>query len=282
MNESWNSESLLQVCRSPNLSAQHGNAMVEFFILTLVMVPLLVSLPLLGKISDANQALVQASRYGAFETTVAKPNTAAISQAIKQRFYAAPEQAITSDARVDAGSINNYWQMTASSGDSDHLLKPSSPLKVSSRHQPITDNTVASLSSAIISAGNVLTSISHDTQWDLEKKGLYTISLEAAMTKPHMIDDNSQCGNYKDTMSCIVRSTTILVDEWTSGSVDTAEDRSRALVPAGVFRPVGKVLAKIGEIPLLEELKGLDDAFGKVDAGQVPGDRLGPWLEAGE
>jgi hypothetical protein len=57
---------------------QSGQSLAEFSVALVVLVPLLLIVPLLGKYIDMNQAALQASRYVAWEKTV-DPRTLGIA-----------------------------------------------------------------------------------------------------------------------------------------------------------------------------------------------------------
>lgn len=262
---------------------QTGNALTEFFVLTLVMVPALTAIPILSKISDANQSVVQASRYVAFEATLGSKSTAQLSDEVSNRFLADPSLVISTETGVEDHAVNRFWQITNSEGDADQLLKPLSHSFIRVHNQSIPDRQLAAVSSGLVNSGDLLTGVISNADWRLEKRGLITATVSSSLNRPAFIvgDDSGSgdesCPPTEDTMGCISRSTAIFIDEWYSGSANQAEERSRALVPAAVFRPLGNVLAKMGHLPLMEELRGLEDAFGKVDSSQVPEDRLGSW-----
>lgn len=103
-----------------------GQSIVEFLVLALVLVPLFLTLPLLGKYLDLAHATEQAARYAAFETTVSGPAAPARTEArlaaeIRQRFFS------TSDAPIRTG---------ASVGDT-HAER--NPLWSDHRGQPLID-----------------------------------------------------------------------------------------------------------------------------------------------
>jgi len=262
---------------------QAGSALTEFFVMTLVMVPAFAAIPILAKISDANQSVVQASRYVAFEATLGSKSSAQLSDEVNNRFMADPSLAISTEARVHGHAVNKFWQITNSEGNEDQLLKPLSHSFIRVHNQSIPDRKLAAVASGLVDSGDLLSGVISNADWRLEKRGLITATVSSSLKRPALIagDDSGSgdesCPATEDSMGCISRSTAIFVDEWYSGSAHQAEKRSRALVPAAVFRPLGNALAKMGHLPLMEEMRGLDDAFGKVDSSQVPEDRLGPW-----
>lgn len=266
-------------------SRQQGNALTEFFILSLVMVPALLSIPLLGKIGNVNQAAVQASRYAAWEKTIhsgsgdSGKDVETLTKEVKNRFFADTDLAVVSGAGLRGNSKNAFWAITSTGGDADSLISPVSPLTLTVENKSIPNSAVQNVSSGVVTIGNALSKAIPDSEWTLEKRGFYVATVSSEIKNPGIFSAAAGCGDSKETLSCIARHTAILVDDWSSSSSEQAENRSRSLVPATVLRPVANVVAQIGDIPLLWELKALKNAFGTVDSEQVPADRLGPWME---
>ena len=79
---------------------QHGQAMVEFVIAMLVLLPIFFMIPILGKYLDIKMATISAARYEAWERTVAYPSStswaqhtktqAVLRQEVIDNFYAPP------------------------------------------------------------------------------------------------------------------------------------------------------------------------------------------------
>lgn len=83
---------------------QRGQATIEFVVLALVLVPILIAIPLLGKYIDVNQATEQASRYVAFEAAARNTSNAwktdtELGVEVRRRFFS------NSDAPVKTGDV---------------------------------------------------------------------------------------------------------------------------------------------------------------------------------
>jgi len=80
---------------------QTGSALVEFIVVSAVLIPIMFGIPMIGKMIDLKQTTAQASRYSAWETTVSD----APAQNVDQRFF--------SDASAPIGSTevgpNTLW-----------------------------------------------------------------------------------------------------------------------------------------------------------------------------
>jgi hypothetical protein len=68
---------------------RRGSALTEFVILIIVMIPLFLAIRMIGNLVDLKQSAVQASRYAAWEATVANGEGAYSSEPaeIKTRFF---------------------------------------------------------------------------------------------------------------------------------------------------------------------------------------------------
>ena len=100
-----------------------GQSIVEFLVLAIVLVPLFLTLPLLGKYLDLAHSTEQAARYAAFETTVFGPavparTDASLAAEIRQRFFSTPDAPIRTGASVSdtPAHRNPLW--------SDHRGQP--------------------------------------------------------------------------------------------------------------------------------------------------------------
>lgn len=106
--------------RLPAASSHAGQAMIEFLVAALTLVPLFLLVPMIGKYLDVKQATIAASRKLAFECTVryqdcedldAHPSFA---DEIRTRFYAGDGALVLTndrpeDAAIEAGEGNPLW-----------------------------------------------------------------------------------------------------------------------------------------------------------------------------
>lgn len=97
------------------LPRQRGQSTVEFVVLALVLVPLVLIVPLLGKYMDIAQVAAVASRYAAFESTVSHSGAlggwksdALLAQEVRRRFFSNSEAPVkTDDAAGDFNAHRN-------------------------------------------------------------------------------------------------------------------------------------------------------------------------------
>lgn len=105
-------------------TSAYGQSTTEFLVLSLVLAPLFLALPLLGKYIDLAHASEHAARYLAFETAITGPNRPTPTQAdlavqVRQRFFAAAEVPILTPTGTDStatGERNPLW--------TDHRARP--------------------------------------------------------------------------------------------------------------------------------------------------------------
>jgi hypothetical protein len=96
--------------RSPR---QSGQALVEFLVAAIVIVPLFILLPLLGKYHDVKQTSIAASRKLAFECTVRYQDCESLNQnpafadEIRTRFFAGNGAPVLSNDRTPADALTN-------------------------------------------------------------------------------------------------------------------------------------------------------------------------------
>ena len=87
--------------------------MAEFLVVCLVLIPLFLAIPLLGKYMDINHSAAQGSRYVAWERTVwtpAKKSSTQLENEVRNRVFTAPGTALsTSDGAAPPHHYNPLW-----------------------------------------------------------------------------------------------------------------------------------------------------------------------------
>jgi hypothetical protein len=106
-----------------NRHHQSGQATVEFVVAALVLVPLFIAIPLLGKYADLFQASESASRYVAFEgmarnSSSAWKSDAELSLEVRRRFFS------NSDAPVKSGDAAGDFIANRNPMWTDHAGNP--------------------------------------------------------------------------------------------------------------------------------------------------------------
>lgn len=243
-----------------------GAALVELTVLLLVMIPLLVAVPAIGKLVDLRQRSVLASRYAIWEATVASPGDDRPA-ALKSRFFDRGDQPLASQPSSDAEHA--LWGDVARTGDgplADTDIRIDAESVAAGPWQGgVGDLEMAgSIGSAIASAGQML----GGSDWDIGKTALTRADIAVNVRSNAWFDALTiECG---DAGGCVRESGVLLVDGWSAGDDEQARERVRALVPAARLEQVGDLLSQLGRLPILRELRDMDGMFGHVDMAPLP------------
>ena len=299
-----NQESTVCFLSETSKRKQAGSALTEMIVLSLVMVPLMFTIPMLGKLIDLKQQTIQASRYLAWQQTHAPQqgrNTVRTQNELRQRFFSSAELPVTTmpeentsrfaahhlwgdgaslhSANRDAADVPEMWE-SLNFSDSVQIKDDTSTFSVNENGLP---GPARLVSEGVNLATSLVENLSSSAQWDVETEGVYAvdISLEAevgSLLTPqgsNCIQTNEQgegAGSHTDTI-CLGIRTAILADGWSAATDDQARRRVQTMVPATVLDPLGEVLSVLGQLPILKELRPLDDSFGHVDTTVLPLDR---------
>ena len=269
-----------------------GSAMVEFALLLGVMLPVGLGVAMLGKLADLTHTTEQASRYATWEATVySRSALATQSSAVENRFYARPDNLLTSNAgdaqqQNDEGDnahgLNPLWGTPAGnqgtlralasvSRDAQQRVVPSYEFDTGAAPlSTITGNTVAVIARPLSGfRGN---------SWGLTADGLLRSGIEVAVeATPLLPGSQARCGTAtEDTQAntaqhaCVRSAGVILADGWAASDDAHAASRVRSLVPASAMGYVGEGLSALLGSLLFPELDPLDEAFGYVNMDVLP------------
>lgn len=266
-----------------------GQSTTEFVVLALVLTPLLLAVPLLGKYLDLTQHASQASRYAAFEISVRGPVTvkdeATVAAEARRRLFSTSDAPIkTNDVAGDfAGMRNPLW--TDFRGD--HFLPRFAD---SIAHDAARESRAAPARALAVFAGA--------NGFKLAEDNLYTARINVMPEGP--LDFKFWSDANPGVNLRMNRQTGILIDAWNAASADEVRDRIEnagpssppLLVPSfnpNPLRALTDNLADLGPYPvwllkaqgatlgLLPTLLGEPKPdFGKHDPNIVPCDRLDP------
>lgn len=271
------------------LKIQKGNAMTEFVVLAMVMVPVMAFIPVLGKMSDTNQATIEAARYVAWERTVSDASQKSDSQIateVSNRFFRRDSVAIESDQGLldEEQFRNQFWSSGKDeNGDSVSLINADeNNLFVSTSNQSIPSNTGAGqLSDGISAIGSAMEGFIPGANWDLEANGFYVAEVGVNVASNRFLSSGQDCsGQASDAVSsCMNRRNAIFVDAWNSESPDQTKERVKALVPGGALEPVGDFMSNLGSMPLFKELGRMKGIFGDVKEDVLPLDRYSEGIQ---
>lgn len=241
---------------------QTGQSTVEFVVLSLVMVPLLLIVPLLGKYMDIAQTTAEASRYTAFEGTVRHSSSADgwksdadLATEVRRRFFSNSDAPIkTNDAAGDfTAHRNTLWF--------DHRGDPLLPQFAKNVGVETQKDSMSQPFGALASS------------FKLPQENLYTGRVNVNIAD---INDLKPFDSIGLTMT---RATTVLVDPWAaSGPNQVTEKVQNAgfLFPYQPLEIIAKPLGLLMSNPILAIL-GADSSppeVGRVDPNRVPSDRV--------
>lgn len=257
-----------------------GNATVEFVVGAVVLVPLVAVIPVIGKLTDINHASEQAGRYAVWERTVSDGSSKSaetIENEVRNRFYATPDKLIKTEEAI-SGSVNEYWTVRQPSPSEKSVLFHSSTngISLNLNNHAIPDTMTSTLSESIETAGELMSNLIPDARWDLDGKGFYKASIVADINTYGLFPVGESCvASGSEGSVCLKKHNAIFVDEWSAGSSAVAESRTRSMVPGGIFKEPGNIIANIGKaVPIFKELKKTEDIFGMVRQDVIPEGRF--------
>lgn len=241
---------------------QSGQSTVEFVVLSLVMVPLLLIVPLLGKYMDIAQTTAAASRYTAFEGTVRHSSStdgwksdADLATEVRRRFFSNSDAPIkTNDAAGDfTAHRNTLWF--------DHRGDPLLPQFVKNVGVVTQKDSMSQPLGALAGSFN------------LPQENLYTGRVNVNIADIKNLKPFDLIG------LTTTRWTTVLVDPWAASGPDQVTDKVQnagLLFPYKPLELIAKPLGLLMSNPVLAIL-GTDSSppeVGRVDPNRVPSDRV--------
>lgn len=243
---------------------QQGQALTEFLVAALAIVPLFLLIPLIAKYQDISHATQVASRYAAFDATINNDATggfkpaATLSQEVRRRFFSSIEAPIkTNDAAGNFKAHQNlFWRGPAD----EPLIRDVNSVDVSIAAGGNPSNPVQS-------GAGVLYGLS-DTPLYRANISVPLVNLPTGITSYQPFD----AINLR-----IDRQTTVMVDPWYARDIAATRNRVRRATP------VSSVLSGIDTaltLPfvVLELNKVSPPQVGRLDLWDdlVPQDRLRP------
>ncbi len=247
--------------RRPPAQRPSGQSTLEFLVLALVLLPLLLIVPLLGKQLDIAQTAANASRYIAFEGMVhhgsslwAWKSDAQLADEVRRRFFSASAAPIkTGDVAGDfAADRNPLW--TDHRGDT---LLPSFAANVgaTSRRDDLMQPAGAVFASGL----------------GLDTHNLHTGSVRVKVADVAALTPFDALG------LSIERHTTVLVDPWSASGPAAVRSTLRRepwrLDSPFPFGALEALSAPLKLIPLVLDGSRLPE-IGHVDPDRIPEDRL--------
>lgn len=246
-----------------------GQALTEFLVVALVLVPLYLLIPLIAKYQDIAHQTQMASRYVAFDAVVNNEwqnswkDPDQLAGEVRRRFFSNPDAPIkTNDTAGNFTSHRNaFWtgpthEPLIADFDTDvgvsfgSSRSPSQPggLTAASDGQPFNK------------AGGSTVATNVAEQFDLKAAGVFTGNVTVTLANAPAFLSAYQ--PFDKINLVLRRQTSVLVNGWDAAGPDQVLSRldSKLLVPGTLLRPVQPLAAAL---------------VGVAEAGQVEGPRLG-------
>ncbi len=235
--------------------SQRGQATTEFAVLALVLVPLFIAVPLIGKYIDAMQAAEQASRYVAFEAAARNTSNswktdAELAAEVRRRFFS------TADAPVKTGDVVGEFAAFRNPVWSDHTGKP------------LLDNfdTAVGVKGERSGLNAIAATAQYRSALGLSNDNLYTGAVTVKFADIASFEPFDKIGL---TTS---RKTVLLADAWTARDPASIRDKiedSITMYPIGKFKSVFDAIGLLPTVVFDPAMK-----VGDFNWDIVPCDRL--------
>ena len=259
-------------------SKAYGQALTEFLVLAVALIPLFLLVPMIGKYQDIVHATQMASRYLAFEATTrevdaAKWKTPAVlAQDVRRRFYSNPNAPIKNDDTAGDFDANRnlFWRDPYG----NPLIKDFNNVSLSFGSGA--PNQTGGYESASDGAPfNVIPITANATTLGLQAKGIYTGNVAVKLENlPSLIQ---KIAPFDAINLSITRHTSLINDGWSADSPATTEQRFGKMAPVNPIIPLIEPLLALG-ITYVDLADVHPPEFGKLQKWRdvVPSDRLVP------
>jgi hypothetical protein len=266
----------------PRLRQQRGQALTEFVVAAIVLVPLFMIVPLIGKYQDISFQTQMASRYVAFEATTFNDSTSAfkpeaqLADEVRRRFFSNPDAPIkTNDVAGNfAANRNSLWvdykndPMISDFGKDVQLTFGFNGATTHSGAFTSTATPFKAQASVVQSA------------LGLKDRGIYTAQIEVTLAEvawpKFELANNGAIDPLDKFKLALNRHTSVVIDNWSARDSSDVENKinNEAIFPvkglAPIVSTVGPIVSVI-DTPLVQAPK-----IGKLDFWRdvVPKDRL--------
>lgn len=171
---------------------QRGQALAEFLVALLALVPLFFIIPLIGNYLDLRSAMVQAGRYAVWERTtwLGDSNTASntktdadIQNEIRERFFGAPNTSLRNDDKAARKQLraqaNQVW--TDHTGQKIMLEPYQGGTNVTLNHASDQLATTSSVSAIGLAASAISLG---QSSFEVNKHGMYQANVQVTVRPP--------------------------------------------------------------------------------------------------
>jgi hypothetical protein len=262
---------------------QHGQALTEFLVAALAIIPLFLLIPLIGKYQDISNATMMAGRYAAFDATTHnaeqggwKPSDQ-LADELRRRFFSNSDAPIkTKDTAGDFKANQNLLWVDPQG----HALIANfgNDIKLGFGTENQGSHGSADFSSA--SDGKPFNQvIDYPAQLKVVPHGIYRANVSVTIANIAAISGSLKTYQEFENINLIMtRGTSLVIDPWSANSVAQTEQRFSSdprLFPSGPLTNIaGLVDANVRIVDVLGGLQG--PKLGQLDFWRdiVPEDRL--------
>ncbi len=244
---------------SPGLRHSGGQALTEFIVIALVLVPLFLLIPLIGKYQSISHATAMASRYVAFDAMVnnsgmnAYKPRAQLEQEVRRRFYSNSDAPIKTNDEAGDFKANQNLMWVDPQGNA--LISKFSDVSVSFGAANKTNHADGITGADDDKPFNLPVPFKTADEMKL-KSGIYRANVHVKLANLQDIGPGfaSTYEGFKNINLTVSRHSAVLPDSWTATGPAQVENRiDHALVfPGSLLRPVGgiaKGVVAIVELP---------------------------------
>lgn len=262
-----------------------GQAMTEFVIVTmLVLLPLYLLIPLLGKYIDMKAAAIQGARYIAWERTVyfggstasvswpgADKTDAELENEMRRRVMTSGAPFQSTDGSAGTWSTTGFrdsWK----NRDSSRMLANYDSIKRASSTQEKSPGIVNIGLNAMVKVVDAI------GPFTLELKGLHTaaVSISPSTLPINMSLNGDTAKQFNPGALAFNDHSTVLTNAWSTSGNGHVKKQTQGLTPTSVFENPGVkaawLAARIVLAPAAPEILMLE--LGKIEPDVVPPDRL--------
>lgn len=244
-----------------------GQALTEFLVVSLVLIPLFLLLPVIGKYQDISHATQMASRYAAFDAVLRNDASnshkppAQLAEELRQRYFGVASAGIKTGAE-NGVALRDYWNDPFGNA----LIKTSSDIQMSFgvSHGAGHADAYADASDTVLFPLAKLASLSTN--------GIYRANVAVSLAN---LPAGLRSVEPFDTLDLVIeRHASVLPDAWTARSPAQAEQRFGGLAPINEAMPEELVATAV---KVIELGKVQPPNFGKLASWRdvVPQDRVG-------
>lgn len=257
---------------------QKGQAIPEVLAIGIVMVPLFLMIPIMGKVADMNQKTIMAARYGAWERTIKSPTKKpddTIRREARLRFFGRNDTYIkTNDIVQEKDAYRSLLWRTA---DDKPMLRRFSDVKAGRlATAPPAPNFVHYGFRTADYGLNVAKLERTRKESDPIYRSSFSVSVATNKLEAFKRGTNCGGGSSSKTLVCIERHNAIYTDTWNSGNRGMAASQARGmmLTDTGIIKtPVNLIKKSVGSVFLFKEFKLFTPGY--VVPDELPADRKG-------